>query len=57
MKATAASQTARLEMALSTAREWKTAAWKQLFVKNPVMHQFATRLIWGPGHRLKDKKA
>lgn len=47
MKATAASQTARLEMALSTAREWKTAAWKQLFVKNPVMHQFATRLIWG----------
>lgn len=47
MKATAASQTARLEMALSTAREWKVGAWKQLFVKNPVMHQFATRLIWG----------
>ncbi len=47
MKATAASQTARLEMALSTAREWKAGAWKQLFVKNPVMHQFATRLIWG----------
>ena len=34
-------------MALSTAREWSVDAWKQLFVKNPIMHQFATGLIWG----------
>lgn len=47
MKATVTSQRARLEMALSTAREWDVPAWKQLFVKNPVMHQFAIGLIWG----------
>ncbi|MDE7327776.1 MAG: DUF4132 domain-containing protein [Lachnospiraceae bacterium] len=41
------SQKQRLEMSLSTAREWSVAAWKQLFVKNPVMHLFATSLIWG----------
>ncbi|MDE7297668.1 MAG: DUF4132 domain-containing protein, partial [Lachnospiraceae bacterium] len=47
MKATVSSQKQRLEMALSTAREWSVDAWKQLFVKNPVMHQFAIGLIWG----------
>lgn len=47
MKTTVASQKQRLEMALSTAREWSVDAWKQLFVKNPIMHQFATGLIWG----------
>ncbi|MDE7325261.1 MAG: DUF4132 domain-containing protein [Lachnospiraceae bacterium] len=47
MKATVTSQRARLEMALSTAREWSIPAWEQLFVKNPLMHQFAIGLIWG----------
>ncbi|WP_300839626.1 DUF4132 domain-containing protein [uncultured Acetatifactor sp.] len=47
MKATVTSQKMRLEMALSTGRQWSVAAWKNLFVKNPVMHQFATGLIWG----------
>lgn len=47
MKTTIASQKQRLEMALSTAREWDVLAWKQLFVKNPIMHQFAIGLIWG----------
>lgn len=47
MKATVNSQKMRLEMALSTGRQWSVEAWKSLFVKNPVMHQFATGLIWG----------
>ncbi|MCI8800009.1 MAG: DUF4132 domain-containing protein [Lachnospiraceae bacterium] len=47
MKATVSSQKMRLEMALSTGRQWSVEAWKNLFVKNPVMHQFATGLIWG----------
>nr|WP_300789064.1 DUF4132 domain-containing protein [uncultured Acetatifactor sp.] len=47
MKATVSSQKMRLEMALSTGRQWTVEAWRSLFVKNPVMHQFATGLIWG----------
>lgn len=47
MKATVTSQKMRLEMALSTERQWTVEAWKNLFVKNPVMHQFAIGLIWG----------
>lgn len=47
IKTTVGGQRQRLEMALSTAREWSVAAWEQLFVKNPIMHQFAIGLIWG----------
>ena len=47
MKMTVTSQKMRLEQALSTGREWSVEAWKNLFVKNPVMHQFAIGLIWG----------
>ena len=47
MKTTISSQKMRLEMALSTGRQWSVEAWKNLFVKNPIMHQFATGLIWG----------
>lgn len=47
MKATVSSQKLRLEQALSTERQWKLDAWTALFVKNPVMHQFAIGLIWG----------
>lgn len=47
MKDTVASQRQRLEQALSTERLWTIDAWKELFVKNPVMHQFAIGLIWG----------
>jgi len=42
-----ANQKERLEHALSIRREWSTEAWKNLFVKNPLMHQFAIGLIWG----------
>lgn len=47
MKTAVTSQKARLEYALSVKREWGTNAWKDLFVKNPLMHQFAIGLIWG----------
>ncbi|MBD5459965.1 MAG: DUF4132 domain-containing protein [Lachnospiraceae bacterium] len=47
MKTTVSSQKMRLEMALSTERQWTVEAWKNLFVKNPIMHQFAIGLIWG----------
>ncbi len=47
MKTTVSSQKMRLEMALSTERQWSVQAWKDLFVKNPIMHQFAIGLIWG----------
>ena len=47
MKEIISSQTQRLEQALSSARMWSVDAWRRLFVKNPVMHQFATGLIWG----------
>ncbi len=54
MKATVTSQKQRLEMALSTERLWTASAWQELFVQNPVMHQFAIGLIWGiyEGHNL-----
>lgn len=47
MKTTLASQKTRLELALSAGREWEIGAWKELFVRNPIMHQFAMGLIWG----------
>ena len=47
MKATVANQKLRLEQALSVERKWKAEDWRALFVKNPVMHQFAIGLIWG----------
>ena len=47
MKEVVASQKLRLEQTLSSARCWSVPAWKQLFVKNPIMHQFAIGLIWG----------
>ena len=47
MKTTVTSQKMRLELALSTERQWSCEAWKKLFVENPIMHQFAIGLIWG----------
>lgn len=47
MKTTVANQKLRLEQALSVERKWSVEGWNQLFVKNPVMHQFAISLIWG----------
>ena len=47
LKTVVANQTLRLEQALSAERLWEVSKWQELFVKNPVMHQFATGLIWG----------
>lgn len=47
MKTTVSNQKLRLEQALSAERKWSIEAWKSLFVKNPIMHQFAISLIWG----------
>ena len=47
MKTTIGSQKERLEWALSSERIWNAEAWEALFVKNPLMHQFAIGLIWG----------
>lgn len=47
MKTTISSQKARLDWALSSERIWSAEAWEALFVKNPLMHQFAIGLIWG----------
>ncbi len=47
LKTVAAGQKLRLEQALIAGRYWQAAGWKELFVKNPVMHQFAAGLIWG----------
>lgn len=47
LKTVVTNQKLRLEQAMSTERLWNVDKWKELFVKNPVMHQFATGLIWG----------
>ncbi len=47
MKSVVASQRGRLEYALAVGREWSAEAWRKLFVRNPLMHQFAIGLIWG----------
>lgn len=47
LKTVVANQKLRLEQALSAERLWTTDKWNQLFVENPVMHQFAIGLIWG----------
>ncbi len=47
MKAAVANQKLRLDLALSVERKWDIKAWKTLFIKNPIMHQFAIGLIWG----------
>lgn len=46
LKSVIAMQKLRLEVALLADRRWSVEAWKNLFVKNPVMHSFAIGLIW-----------
>lgn len=47
LKTVVSNQKIRLEQALRIRRQWETAKWRALFVKNPVMHQFAMGLVWG----------
>ena len=46
LKLVITAQKLRLDQVLTTARFWKAQSWKELFVNNPVMHQFAVGLIW-----------
>lgn len=47
LKTVVGNQKLRLEQAMSVERMWTVDKWQELFVKNPVMHQFAIGLIWG----------
>ncbi len=47
IKTTVSAQRSRLEAALSVSRCWSVERWRELFVGNPIMHQFAMSLIWG----------
>ncbi|MDE7272388.1 MAG: DUF4132 domain-containing protein [Lachnospiraceae bacterium] len=47
LKTVVTNQKLRMEQALSTERHWQTEQWKELYIKNPVMRQFAIGLIWG----------
>mgnify|MGYP002509877763 CR=1 FL=1 len=47
LKLVITAQKLRLDQILTTARFWKAQSWKELFVNNPVMRQFAVDLIWG----------
>ena len=40
------SQKARMAKAVITGRRWTIEKWKELFVENPIMNTFATKLIW-----------
>jgi hypothetical protein len=40
-------QKERLENGFSSNRLWKFNAWSELFLKNPMMKQFALNLLWG----------
>ncbi|MDI9859065.1 DUF4132 domain-containing protein [Flectobacillus roseus] len=41
------SQTYRLEQYLIIQRQWETEKWQNLFLNNPLMFVYATRLVWG----------
>lgn len=47
LKTVVGNQKIRLEQAMRIQRRWEKEKWCELFVKNPVMHQFATGLVWG----------
>jgi hypothetical protein len=47
IKAVVQNQTKRLERILMNGRKWSAAGWRDLFVKNPLMHRFALGLVWG----------
>jgi hypothetical protein len=41
------SQSGRMEYYLLIQRKWKSRAWKEFFLTNPVMFIYATKLLWG----------
>lgn len=49
-------QKIKLAWAIATEKTWKVEKWKKIFSKNPVMHQFATSLIWAEFIENKNEK-
>lgn len=47
IKTVVQTQTSRLEKVLMNGRTWSADRWTSLFVHNPILHRFATGLIWG----------
>jgi hypothetical protein len=47
LKEVVKSQSQRLSRVLINGRPWKPAAWRKLFVENPLMNRFASGLVWG----------
>ena len=47
IKTVVTAQKKRLERVLLTGRRWELGTWMKVFVRNPVMHQFAIGLVWG----------
>jgi hypothetical protein len=47
LKEVVKSQSRRLSRVLINGRPWKPAAWRKLFVENPLMNRFASGLVWG----------
>lgn len=41
------SQSSRLEYYLQIQRRWSTEQWQRLFLQNPVMFIYATKILWG----------
>lgn len=46
LKEDAATQRQRLEEAMIIGRSWSAARWKEVFVRNPLMHQLACGILW-----------
>ncbi|MCY6371681.1 DUF4132 domain-containing protein [Clostridium ganghwense] len=40
-------QIERMEASLSDFRIWNVESWRELFMKNPIMHRLGKRIIWG----------
>lgn len=47
IKAVVTAQKQRLEYVMMCDRKWTTEGWRELFVKNAIMHCFAIGLVWG----------
>lgn len=47
LKTVAESVRIRLEQSFATRRRWTYGAWYKLFVGNPILHAYASGLVWG----------
>lgn len=47
IKETVKIQSMRIDGFLSRGRKWTSESWRNLFIANPIMHEFAVCIIWG----------